>query len=77
MPPGAGPGGVLVKLRKPGQDNRADLPTIGPETIIGARDAGLRGVAVEAGATLVLSREAAILEADRSGLFLIGISVGQ
>jgi len=73
----AGPGGVLVKLRKPGQDNRADLPTIGPETIIGARDAGLRGVAVEAGATLVLSREAAILEADRSGLFLIGISVGQ
>ena len=72
-----GPGGVLVKLRKPGQDSRADLPTIGPETIIGARDAGLRGVAVEAGATLVLSRDAAIREADRSGLFLIGISVGQ
>ncbi len=73
----AGPGGVLVKLRKPGQDNRADLPTIGPETIIGARDAGLRGVAVEAGVTLVLSRKAAIQEADRSGLFLVGISVSE
>jgi DUF1009 family protein len=70
-----GPGGVLVKLRKAGQDNRVDLPTIGLETIIGARDAGLRGVAIEAGATLVLSREAAIREADQAGLFLIGISV--
>ena len=73
----AGPGGVLIKLRKPGQDNRADLPTIGPETIIGARNAGLRGVAVEAGATLVLSRAVAIQEADRSGLFLVGISVAE
>jgi DUF1009 family protein len=70
-----GLGGVLVKLRKAGQDNRADLPTIGPETILGARDAGLRGVAVEAGATLVLSRVAAIQAADRSGLFLVAISV--
>ena len=46
----AGPGGVLVKLVKPGQDRRADLPTIGPETVMGAARAGLRGIAVEAGA---------------------------
>ena len=72
-----GPGGVLVKLRKPGQDNRADLPTIGPETIIGARDAGLRGVAIESGVTLVLSRMVAIQEADRSSLFLVAITVSE
>ena len=70
-----GPGGVLVKLRKPGQENRVDLPTIGPETVRGARDAGLRGIAVEAGATLVLSVDTVIREADAAGLFITGISV--
>ena len=48
-----GPGGVLVKLVKPGQDRRTDLPTIGPETIRAAAAAGLRGVAFEAGGTIV------------------------
>ena len=53
-----GPGGVLVKLVKPGQDRRADLPTIGPETLRGAADAGLRGVAFEAGGTILAERAA-------------------
>lgn len=68
-----GPGGVLVKLGKPGQETRADLPTIGPDTVRRARDAGLRGIAVEAGVTLVLGRAAAVEEADASGLFLVGL----
>ena len=68
-----GPGGVLVKLVKPGQDRRADLPTIGPRTLDGAAAAGLRGVAVEAGGTLLTDRAACIATADRSGLFLVGI----
>ncbi|HYZ63701.1 MAG TPA: UDP-2,3-diacylglucosamine diphosphatase LpxI [Acetobacteraceae bacterium] len=68
-----GPGGVLVKLVKPGQDRRADLPTIGPATIAAAQAAGLRGVAFEAGGTLFTDRAACIAEADRAGLFLIGI----
>ena len=69
-----GPGGVLVKLGKPGQETRADLPTIGVDTIRGAKNAGLRGVAVEAGITLILSRAQVIAEADEAGLFLVGLS---
>jgi len=69
-----GPGGVLVKLSKPGQERRADLPTIGVKTIEEAAAAGLRGVAIEARATLVVDAPAVIAAADRLGLFLIGIS---
>ncbi len=68
-----GRGGVLVKLVKPGQDRRADLPTIGPETLRGAADAGLRGVAFEAGGTILAERDAAVAAADAAGLFLLGL----
>jgi DUF1009 family protein len=67
-----GPGGVLVKVRKPGQDRRLDLPTIGLATIREAAAAGLRGVAVEAGGSLVLGRAALTAEADRLGLCVVG-----
>lgn len=70
-----GPGGVLVKIKKPGQERRADLPTIGVSTVGAAAAAGLRGIAVEAGATLVLGREAVIAAADAAGLFVVGIRV--
>jgi DUF1009 family protein len=68
-----GPGGVLVKLVKPGQDRRADMPAIGPRTLTAAAAAGLRGVAFEAGGTLLTDRAACVAEADRLGLFLFGI----
>ncbi|MDE2514557.1 MAG: UDP-2,3-diacylglucosamine diphosphatase LpxI [Rhodospirillales bacterium] len=68
-----GPGGVLVKLVKPGQDRRADLPTIGAATLTAAAAAGLRGIAFEAGGTILAEREAAIAEARRAGVFLLGI----
>jgi DUF1009 family protein len=68
-----GPGGVLVKLVKPGQDRRADLPTIGPDTIRAAAAAGLRGVAFEAGGTILIDRAALITAADAVGLFVIGL----
>jgi UDP-2,3-diacylglucosamine hydrolase len=68
-----GAGGVLVKLVKPGQERRADMPTIGPRTIVAAAAAGLRGVACEAGGTLLTDRDACVAEADRLGLFLYGI----
>ena len=68
-----GPGGVLVKLVKPGQERRADLPTIGPRTVAGAAAAGLRGIAFEAGGTLFTDRDACIADADRLGLFLLGV----
>jgi DUF1009 family protein len=69
-----GPGGVLVKVKKPGQEGRADLPTIGPRTVAAAARAGLRGIAVEAGATLVLDLRGIAAAADRAGLFVIGIA---
>lgn len=66
-------GGVLVKLTKPAQQRQVDLPTIGPRTVAGAAAAGLHGIAVEAGATLLVEREALIRAADNAGLFLVGL----
>jgi DUF1009 family protein len=69
-----GPGGVLVKLKKPGQERRADLPTIGPDTVRIAAEAGLAGIAVHAGHSLIIAREQVAAAADRAGLFVIGIN---
>ena len=66
-------GGVLVKLAKPGQEKRADMPVIGPNTVSGAARAGLAGIAVATGATLVFEPERVIAEADTAGLFVVGI----
>jgi DUF1009 family protein len=71
-----GVGGVLVKLKKPGQDRRIDLPAIGTNTLTAAAAAGLRGIAVEAGGALVLGRDAVTAEAERLGLFVVGVAVG-
>ena len=68
-----GPGGVLVKTAKPGQEARADRPTIGPQTVRLAAESGLCGIAAEAGATLVLDRAELIRLADAAGLFVVGV----
>lgn len=70
-------GGVLAKCVKPGQEARADLPTIGPQTADGAHRAGLTGITVEAGWTLVLQQRALIERADALGLFVIGVAEGE
>jgi hypothetical protein len=49
---------VLVKVSKPGQDMRFDVPVIGEQTIVHARAAGIAGIALEAGRTLLLDRAA-------------------
>jgi len=72
-----GPGGVLVKIRKPQQDRRIDLPTVGTATVQGAAAAGLRGIAVEAGGSLVVDRAAVAAAADAAGLFVVGIDVAR
>jgi DUF1009 family protein len=69
-----GPGGVLVKVKKPNQDRRLDLPTIGTNTLHEAAAAGLRGIAVEAGGALVLGRDAVAAAADELGLFVVGVT---
>lgn len=71
-----GPGGVLVKLCKPGQERRADMPTLGPRSVVHAAEAGLRGIAYEAGGTLFTDPAAMVAQADRAGLFLYGIGAG-
>jgi DUF1009 family protein len=70
-----GPGGVLVKVKKPQQEERADLPSIGPRTVAGAQAAGLSGIAIEAGGGLVIDRARVVEAADAAGLFLIGLTL--
>lgn len=68
--------GVLVKRAKPDQERRIDLPTIGPQTVLRAAEAGLAGIGLEAGASLIIDREATVAAANRAGLFLIGMAAG-
>lgn len=65
--------GVLVKAPKPMQDWRFDLPSIGPQTIEAVACAGLAGLAVVAGATIVGEIGRAVQIADERGLFVIGM----
>jgi hypothetical protein len=64
--------GVLVKARKPIQDGRTDLPVIGRQTVAGVAAVGLAGIAVEAGAALILNKAAVAEAADRAGIFVLG-----
>lgn len=63
-------GGVLVKRFKPGQDPRADLPVIGPQTVAGAVAAGLTGICVQAGHLVILRRAETLAAAEQAGLAL-------
>ena len=69
-----GDGGVLVKLRKPQQDMRIDLPTIGPRSVSRAQESGLRGLVVHAGNGLIVDEAETIRLADKAGLFIMGIN---
>lgn len=68
------PGGILVKMMKPRQERRVDLPTIGVTTVKNAAMSGLRGIAVEAGHTLVIDRAGVAAAADAVGLFVVGVT---
>lgn len=68
-------GAVLVKVCKPGQERRIDLPTIGVGTVEAAAASGFLGVAVEAGGALIVDAGAVSLAADRLGVFVLGITV--
>ncbi|NMB46102.1 MAG: LpxI family protein [Firmicutes bacterium] len=64
-------GGVAVKVAKPSQDIRYDLPTIGPSTLETVIDAGLRVIALEAGKTLVIDSDTLIQRADAAGICIV------
>jgi DUF1009 family protein len=67
----AGLGGVLIKLAKPNQDQRLDMPAIGAETVKRAAGAGLRGIAIESSTTLIADRKEVLSTADELGLFIV------
>lgn len=65
--------GVLVKAPKKGQDLRFDLPALGPRTVEGVAAAGLAGIAITAGYSVVAEPQAMIAAADAAGIFIVGL----
>jgi UDP-2,3-diacylglucosamine hydrolase len=68
-----GKGVVVVKRLKPGQDERFDLPAVGPLTLEVMVEVGARALAVEAGKTLLLDSERLLAAADKAGISLWGL----
>jgi DUF1009 family protein len=68
--------GVLVKAPKPNQDRRFDLPSIGPQTVEGVVRAGLAGIAVASGETVIAEPERLVAAADRADIFVVGTPAG-
>ena len=67
---------VVVKVKKPDQDFRFDLPAIGPTTIESMREAKAAVLAVEAGQALFFDRETVISQADKAGIVVVGVQEG-
>jgi DUF1009 family protein len=66
-------GFTVVKVAKPNQDMRFDVPTIGTGTIVEIHKAGGRALAIEAGKTIVLDQEEVVKLADRLGLCIVAL----
>ena len=64
----------VVKVAKPGQDMRFDVPVVGLSTIAVMRDCGATALSVDAGRTLLFDREQMLSEADEAGIAIVGIS---
>jgi DUF1009 family protein len=67
-------GAVAVKVSKPGQDLRFDVPAVGPDTVAVCEEAGISVIALEAGRTLLLERDLFIARAESAGLAVVGVS---
>ncbi len=65
--------GVLVKAKKPNQEEKVDLPSIGVQTIDALHRNGFSGVAVEAGHSLIIDKKELIKKADEYGIFVVGV----
>jgi DUF1009 family protein len=68
----AGPGVVIVKVAKPKQDMRFDVPVIGFATITAMRVAGAKALSIDAGKTLVLDGDAVFAAANEAGITIVG-----
>jgi len=72
----AGPGVRIVKVAKPKQDMRFDVPVVGIATIQAMRVAGASALAVDAGKTLMIDGDAIIRAADEAGIAIVGRRIG-
>ncbi len=71
----AGSGTIIVKMSRPQQDMRVDIPAVGIETIKRAIEIGAKGIVGEAGRMLFLNRDEAIKLAEENSLFILGVKV--
>ena len=73
----AGPGATVVKVSKPRQDMRFDVPVVGQGTLGAMREAGCRVLAVDAGRTLIIERPAFLAQAEADGVAVLGLEPGK
>ncbi len=67
----AGPGCVVIKVSKPAQDLRFDIPVIGPGTVNSMKDAGVRALALSSGRSLLFHRDDVIREAEKNNIGML------
>jgi hypothetical protein len=70
----AGPGAVIVKVSKPNQDMRFDVPVVGLTTLKAMIDVGAKVLAVESGKSIILNREKIIEDSKKAGISIVGYS---
>ncbi len=67
----------MIKVAKPQQDMRFDVPVVGVPTIAVLQEAGIRLLSIDAGRTLVLDGEAMVEAAERAGVIVVGRPLGE
>jgi len=67
-------GCVVVKVSKPRQDLRFDVPAVGVDTVARLHGAGATALALEAGKTILLEKESLLRQADDFGIAVVGVS---
>ncbi len=70
----AGDGAVVVKVSKPQQDMRMDVPAVGPDTLKSMEKVNAKVLALEAHRSMIVNRETVIREAESAGIVIVGIS---
>jgi DUF1009 family protein len=73
----AGAGASVIKVAKPNQDMRFDVPVVGVATIEAMRAAGASVLSIDAGRTLLVDGDAVVLAADAAGIAMVGRPVDQ
>ena len=70
----AGSGSVVVKVSRPGQDMRVDVPVVGMDTLTVLKSSGARVLALEAGTSILLRQQEFLDEAEDAGISVVGVT---